>query len=148
MPTRLAEITPAQRGLAVAAVLAVVLIIVALSSGGGGGGGASGVHDARLLTASVAYQAYSLQSGDSKVGGSPYGVPCHTSGNTMSCAISDGEHATGKARCPLDIGTTLICQVEDATGPANVTVTLTDGGQAYTATGPTGTTITDHVGGG
>jgi len=147
VPTRLAEITPAQKGLAVAAVLAVVLIIVAISSGGGGSG-ATGFHDARLLTASIAYQAYSLQSGDSKVGGSPYGVPCHTSRNTMSCAISDGEHATGRARCPLDVAATLICQVDDATGAANVTVTLTDGGQAYSATGPTGTTITDRIGGG
>jgi len=148
VPTRFSEVTPAQRGLAVAAVLAVVLIIVALSSGGGGGS-ASGFHDPKLLTASIAYQGAAVSAPFSpKFGGSPYGARCHETAGMMNCTYQGAP-----ASCPLDIGNSTVCQFtnldaspQSGQGAVNLRVTITPDGRNYTATAGY-VPISDHIGG-
>lgn len=148
MPTRIASLTPAQRGLAVAAVVAVLVLVSALGAGGGGDS-AGGFHDPKLLTASIAYQGAAVSAPFTpKVGGSPYGARCHETAGTMNCSYD-----VGRASCPLDIaGSSVVCQFtnEQASptqqGTANLQVTITPDGRSYTATAGH-VPISDQIGG-
>lgn len=129
------------------------MLIAAIASCGGSSTASGGFHDAKTLSASVltqvvAYENQGLAHPQCVTPGHQIKDPDTSDGvlspNPGMVACRDG---VAVVECPETIETVVVCRDYEKNPPVNLRVTVAKDGLTYTATGPTGVTLTDSTGG-